>query len=74
MLRQFSFAKLVELEASVGALAGTACTSISALFFAGGLGPTELLSFSLRGKKLSQKINNKKNNSKKWLGKMEGRE
>lgn len=35
----------MELEASVGALAGAARTSISALFFAGGLGPAELLSF-----------------------------
>lgn len=56
LLRQFSFAQPAELEASAGALAGKAHTSISALFFAGGLGPAELLSFSLRGKKLSQKI------------------
>lgn len=40
---------------SFSALAGAAYTSISALFFVGGLDPVELLSFFLRGKKNSQR-------------------
>lgn len=45
---------------SLSALAGTAYTSLSALFFVGGLDPVELLSFFLKEKKNSQKRISKK--------------
>lgn len=45
---------------SFSALAGTAYTSISALFFVGGLDPAELLSFFLSLEKNSQKRISKK--------------
>lgn len=44
---------------SFSALAGTAYTSISALFFVGGLDPAELLSFFLREKTLRNGISKK---------------
>lgn len=49
---------------SLSALAGTAYTSLSALFFVGGLDPVELLSFFLREKLLER--NFKENSKARW--------